>query len=177
MGEPGSPRGLCAGWQAQGKKVSLPPLRFRRSRRSRPSARSSQSEARCSRALNSIWETCQLAIGPRKRSRIPGEGKENMARRKAPLVLETDRTPRAGRVTAGSKSRWRSPVSSEARDGPMRSPVMRKTGDCADPNRTDDGAVESPRRDHRRPLAGEVGPAQHHLWRSGVCPLRPAPRL
>jgi hypothetical protein len=34
--------GLRAVWQAQGKKVSPQPLRFRRSRRSRPSARSSQ---------------------------------------------------------------------------------------------------------------------------------------
>jgi hypothetical protein len=40
--------------EAQGKKVEPAPLRLRRSRRSRPSARSSQGEARCSCALNSI---------------------------------------------------------------------------------------------------------------------------
>src|SRR5713226_2854877 len=75
--------------EAQGQKVSPPPLRFRRSRRSRPSARSSQGEARCSRALNSILETCQLSIGPHKKPRIPGEGKENLAYRRAtPVVAE-----------------------------------------------------------------------------------------
>ena len=36
-------------------------------------------------------ETCQLAIGPHKKSGVPGEGKENLAYRKAvPLIPETD---------------------------------------------------------------------------------------
>src|ERR1700730_15409241 len=42
-GENGGPGARLGAWgRAQGKKVSPPPLRFRRSRRSRPSARSSQ---------------------------------------------------------------------------------------------------------------------------------------
>jgi len=33
--------------------------------------------------LNSILETCQLAIGPHKKPGVPGEGKEDLACRKA----------------------------------------------------------------------------------------------
>jgi len=170
MGEPGSPRGLCAGWQAQGKKVSLPPLRFRRSRRSRPSARSSQSEARCSRALNSIWETCQLAIGPRKRSRIPGEGKENMARRKAPPCPRNRPHP-----TRGAGHRWvkvcRGDHLSPAKHARAHEiPVMRRPVTAPIP--TEQTMEPS---SHlvvtTAPSADEVGPTQHHVWTSGVCPL------
>jgi len=77
---------------AQGKKVSPTALRLRRSRRSRSSARSSQGEARCSRALNSILGRRRAEIGcgaqdvgaVRRRERNHGVGKGGIIRRNWP---------------------------------------------------------------------------------------------
>jgi hypothetical protein len=48
-------------------------------------------------------ETCQLAIGPHKRSCVPGEGRDNLARRKAAPRRRNRPNPTHGRVTAGSQ--------------------------------------------------------------------------
>jgi len=120
-----------------------------------------------SRTLNSILETCQLAIGPHKRSRVPGEVRDNLARGKAAPRRRNRPNPTRGRVTAGSQSSVETPISSEAREGP-RGPRHAEEGL---PRRS-----ESNRRWSLRvtcswrlpPWAAEVGPAQHHFSRSGV---------
>src|SRR5579872_3520238 len=83
MGKPGSPKGMPVGWEAQGKKVDPTPLRLRRSRHSRPSARSSQERPCGPRAeqhpQEKTWRTSRAA---HKMSGIPGEAKETLAHRK-----------------------------------------------------------------------------------------------
>ena len=50
------------------------------------------------RALNSIYEMCQLPIDPRKKSRMSGEGKETLSCRTAALIVaeQTEGSVRAG---------------------------------------------------------------------------------
>jgi hypothetical protein len=62
----------------------------------------------------------------------------------------------------GQSLPWRHPSPAKRARG-HEVPVMRKNSYRADPKRTDDGASEPP-----PPWAAEVGPAQHHLSRSGV---------
>jgi hypothetical protein len=76
---------------------------------------------------------------------VPGEGRDNVARRKASLVVEIERTPCMGGPPLGQSLPWKSPISSEAREG-HEVPVMLKKAYRADPKRTDDGASESPAR-------------------------------
>jgi hypothetical protein len=68
--------------EGQGKKVAPPPLRLRRSRRSRPSARSSHREAVWPRAEQHAREkTWQALVAAHKRPGFPGGKEEAMARR------------------------------------------------------------------------------------------------
>jgi hypothetical protein len=78
MGEPGSPRAWSAGWQAQGEKVDPPPLRQRRSRRSRPLARSSHRRPHASRARSARGNMANITA--RTRCRAPGEKKKKLQR-------------------------------------------------------------------------------------------------
>ena len=65
------------GWKAQGKKVDPPPLRLRRSRRSRPSARSSHGEAMWSaRRTASSGEDVADTERLHKSPGFPGDEKE-----------------------------------------------------------------------------------------------------
>ena len=65
--------------EAQGKKVSPPPLRPRRSRRSRPLARSSHQRPRGSRRSDSTEEkTWRISKDPHKRPASSGEEKETL---------------------------------------------------------------------------------------------------
>jgi hypothetical protein len=66
---------------AQGKKVDPAPLRLGRSRRSRPSARSSQREAAwLARPEQRHWEkTWRRSHGLHKMPGMPGEEKETLA--------------------------------------------------------------------------------------------------
>jgi hypothetical protein len=68
---------------AQGKKVDPPPLRLRRSRRSRPSARLSQKEAVwfARRIASSGEDVADVECHPQE-SGIPGQGKEALAHSK-----------------------------------------------------------------------------------------------
>src|SRR5215471_3073770 len=76
--------------EAQGKKVSPPPLRHRRSRRSRPLARSSHQRPRGSRRSDSTEEkTWRLSSNPHKRPPSSGEGKETLGCRWASLQVPT----------------------------------------------------------------------------------------
>ena len=69
--------------EAQGKKVSPPPLRPRRSRRRRPLARSSHQRPGGSRRSNSTEEkTWRKSSNPHKRPPSWGEGKETLAYRR-----------------------------------------------------------------------------------------------
>jgi hypothetical protein len=81
--------------EAQGKKVSPPPLRHRRSRRRRPLARSSHERPRGSRRSDSTEEkTWRKSSNPHKRPPSWGEGKETLAYRRAPLHVPTPATQR-----------------------------------------------------------------------------------
>jgi hypothetical protein len=76
--------------EAQGKKVSPPPLRPRRSRRSRPLARSSHQRPRGLRRSDSTEEkTWRKSSDPHKRPPASGEGKETLACRWASLHVPT----------------------------------------------------------------------------------------
>ncbi len=76
--------------EAQGKKVSPPPLRHRRSRRSRPLARSSHLRPRGSRWSDCTEEkTWRKSSDPHKRPPSSGEGKETLACRWASLHVPT----------------------------------------------------------------------------------------
>jgi hypothetical protein len=69
--------------EAQGKKVSPPPLRHRRSRRRRPLARSSHQRPGGSRRSDSTEEkTWRKSSNPHKRPPSWGEGKETLAYRR-----------------------------------------------------------------------------------------------
>src|SRR5215813_8308719 len=82
--------------EAQGKKVSPPPLRHRRSRRRRPLARSSHQRPSGSRRSDSTEEkTWRKSSNPHKRPPSWGEGKETLAYRRAPLHVATPATQRA----------------------------------------------------------------------------------
>jgi len=81
--------------EAQGKKVSPPPLRHRRSRRRRPLARSSHQRPGGSRRSDSTEEkTWRKSSNPHKRPPSWGEGKETLAYRRAPLHVRTPATQR-----------------------------------------------------------------------------------
>ncbi len=84
MGEPGSPRAWSAGWQAQGKKVSLPPLRpgDRGAAVLRPdqAIREATWFARRTASREKTWRT---SSGPHKRPGSSSEEKETLAYRKA----------------------------------------------------------------------------------------------
>jgi len=83
------PRGMTLS-ERQGKKVASPPLRLRRSRRSRPSARSSHKRGCVGRVgSDSIFnkEIWRGSDHPRKKSGVRGEGKEAIACRKAAATL------------------------------------------------------------------------------------------
>jgi hypothetical protein len=82
----GPRRAFPAGWRAQGKKVDPAPLRLRRSRRSRPSARSSHREA--------VWSARRIASS--------GEDVEDVERR----AQEARPTRRRKRSRGGQKG-WR----------------------------------------------------------------------
>ena len=160
--------------EAQGKKVSSTPLRFRRSRRSRPSARSSPMRGQVLACAEQHLETCQLAIGPHKRSCVPGEGRDNLARRKAAPRRRNRPNPTHGRVTAGSKSPVEiTHLQQSAREGP-RGP---RHAEERLPRRSQTNRRWSLRVTCSSPLppwAAEVGPAQHHFSRSGVSHYRHA---
>ncbi len=84
MGEPGSPRAWSAGWQAQGKKVSPPPLRpgDRGAAVLRPdqAIREATWFARRTASREKTWRT---SSGPHKRQGSSSEEKETLAYRKA----------------------------------------------------------------------------------------------
>jgi len=84
MGEPGSPRAWSAGWQAQGKKVSPPPLRpgDRGAAVLRPdqAIREATWFARRTASREKTWRT---SSGPHKRPGSSSEEKETLAYRKA----------------------------------------------------------------------------------------------
>jgi hypothetical protein len=65
--------------EAQGKKVEPPPLRQRRSRRSRPLARSSHQRPRGVGPAAPRRKTWRMLSEPHKRSGLPGEEKETLA--------------------------------------------------------------------------------------------------
>ena len=113
-------------------------------------------------------ETCQLAIGPHKRSCVPGEGRDNLARRKAAPRRRNGPNPTHGRVTAGSKSPVEiTHLQQSAREGP-RGP---RHAEERLPRRSQTNRRWSLRVTCSWPLppwAAEVGPAQHHFSRSGV---------
>src|SRR6202051_3317685 len=90
-----------------------------------------------------------------------------------PLVVEIDRTPRMGGSPRGQSLPWRSPISSEAREGPRG------------PRHAEEGLPRRSQTNRRwslgvtcswplPPWAAEVGPAQHHFSRSGVSQYRHA---
>jgi hypothetical protein len=83
-----------------------------------------------------------------------------------PLVVEIDRTSRMGGSPLGQSLPWRSPISSEAREGPRG------------PRHAEERLPRRPQTNRRwslrvtcswplPPWAVEVGPAQHHFSRSG----------
>src|SRR6266568_3064086 len=84
-----------------------------------------------------------------------------------PLVVEIDRTPRMGGSPLGQSVPWRSPISSEAREGP-RGPRHAEEGL---PRRSQTNRRWSLRVTCSWPLppwAAEVGPAQHQFSEWGV---------
>ena len=123
------PRGACpVGWKAQGKKVDPTALRLRRSRRSRSSARSSQGEARCSRALNSILGRRRGGHRlPRTRGRQrSGVEKESLAQKRDashPDQTRNDDARYDAPIAAGREGR-----NGSALRGPRRSVLGRADG-------------------------------------------------
>ena len=109
MGEPGSPRAWSAGWQAQGKKVSPPPLRpgDRGTAVLRPdqAIREATWFARRTASGEITWRT---SSGPRKRSGSSSEQKETLAYRKAvPPVPDRGRRSRRRHRSVGRRHRRR----------------------------------------------------------------------
>src|SRR5260370_5197601 len=110
---------------AQGKKVDPTPLRLRRSRRSRPPARSSQREAVWlarpeQHPREKTWRTSGVL---HKRRGVAGEEKETVAQEKA-ASSSSARSPRAAPSIDGS-SGWPTDFASDGRgstSGP--SPIM-----------------------------------------------------
>jgi hypothetical protein len=81
--------------EAQGKKVALPPLRLRRSRRSRPTARSSHGEA-VGRMPNSILARSRgQTDGACKGARLTGRGDGGHGIEKGRSASEVNRSRRA----------------------------------------------------------------------------------
>ena len=123
--------------EAQGKKVSPPPLRHRRSRRRRPLARSSHQRPGGSRRSDSTEEkTWRKSSNPHKRPPSWGEGKETLAYRRrhcmsgprphsarmADRVASTE-TPPQLRASAAATALW-SRVGGDLRQQP---PSKRRT--------------------------------------------------
>src|SRR6516225_2499904 len=108
--------------EAQGKKVSPPPLRPRRSRRSRPLARSSHQRPRGSRRSDSTEEkTWRISKDPHKRPASSGEEKETLAYRRAALHVPT--RPHSARMADRVASTGTPPQCDRALQRPLWSRV------------------------------------------------------
>ena len=94
------PHGACpVGWKAQGKKVSPALLRLRRSRRSRPSARSSQGEA--------VWSACRTASSGEDVADVEGFAQEVRLSRRRERSSGVQKGRRHDRIDPDR--RWRYP--------------------------------------------------------------------
>ena len=94
------PHGACpVGWKAQGKKVSPALLRLRRSRRSRPSARSSQGEA--------VWSACRTASSGEDVADVEGPAQEVRLSRRRERSSGVQKGRRHDRIDPDR--RWRYP--------------------------------------------------------------------
>src|SRR6266851_5181765 len=94
------PHGACpVGWKAQGKKVSPALLRLRRSRRSRPSARSSQGEA--------VWFACRTASSGEDVAGVDGPAQEVRLSRRRERSAGVQKGRRHDRIDPDQ--RWRYP--------------------------------------------------------------------
>jgi len=94
--------------------------------------------------LNSIYEMCQLPIGPRKKPRIPSEEKETLSCRTA-AALSPSR-PKAAFVPAanGLQSCRRERSAQSKRERNRKIAVMVTTRFTPIRNPEDDGAMKSP---------------------------------
>src|SRR6202790_3651747 len=93
------PHGACpVGWKAQGKKVSPALLRLRRSRRSRPSAKSGQGEA--------VWSACRAASSGEDVADVEGFAQEVRLSRRRQRSSGVQKGRRHDRIDPDR--RWRS---------------------------------------------------------------------
>src|SRR5690242_887358 len=131
--------------EAQGKKVSPPPLRHRRSRRRRPLARSSHQRPGGSRRSDSSEEkTWRKSSNPHKRPPSWGEGKETLAYRRAPLHVPTPATQRPAWRIVSHPPRRRLSAIERCSDRAVVTPWWR----------SETGSVNNhPRNDERRGLS------------------------
>jgi hypothetical protein len=122
--------------------------------------------------LNSILETCQLALGSHKKPRAPGEGKENPACRKAATSRRVDRRQRTGRATGSKFAEAIIPAPSKrVRTATSRSETTARYPRQRQPK--DDRPAESPAHG-RRPIRRLNGAEYNNRSESGGCLRRQA---